>query len=140
MSPIQTNVIDDRLYVLRTRWERYVEEGFFELFIEFTVAVNSLAEHFSRLRLHGLVRISEGLENAALARLGNPAAHPIQSHEIAALQRQVDTLLGAVASSRLAARDRRDEVRNRDAAALDWIKPRSTGSSRARSGSWWRRR
>ena len=125
MSPIQTNVIDDRLYVLRTRWERYVEEGFFELFIEFTVAVNSLAEHFSRLRLHGLVRISEGLENAALARLGNPAAHPIQSHEIAALQRQVDTLLGAVASSRLAAPDRRDEVRNRDAAALDWIKPRS---------------
>ena len=62
MSSVQTNVIDDRLYVLRTRWERYVEEGLFELFIEFTVAVNSLAEHFSRMRLHGLVRICEGLE------------------------------------------------------------------------------
>ncbi|MFT3849433.1 MAG: diguanylate cyclase [Propionivibrio sp.] len=125
MSAMPSNVIDDRLYVLRTRWERYVEEGLFELFIEFTVAVNSLAEHFSRMRLHGLVRICEGLENAALARLGNPGAHPIQPHEIAALQRQVDTLLGAVASSRLAAPDRRDEARNRDAVALDWIKPRS---------------
>ena len=125
MSSVQTNVIDDRLYVLRTRWERYVEEGLFELFIEFTVAVNSLAEHFSRMRLHGLVRICEGLENAALARLGNPSVHPIEPHEVSALQRQVDTLLGAVASSRLAARDRRDEARNRDTAALDWIKPRS---------------
>ena len=125
MSSVQTNVIDDRLYVLRTRWERYVEEGLFELFIEFTVAVNSLAEHFSRMRLHGLVRICEGLENAALARLGNPSVHPIEPHEVSALQRQVDTLLGAVASSRLAAPERRDEARSRDAAALDWIKPRS---------------
>ena len=33
--------------------------------------------------------------------------------------------LGAVASSRLAAPERRDEARSRDAAALDWIKPRS---------------
>ena len=125
MSSLQTNVIDDRLYVLRTRWERYVEEGLFELFIEFTVAVNSLAEHFSRMRLHGLVRICEGLENAALARLGNPGVHPIEPHEVAVLQRQVDTLLGAVASSRLVAPDRRDEARNRDTATLDWIKPRS---------------
>lgn len=51
--------------------------------------------------------------------------HPIHEHEISALQRQVDTLLGAVASSRLAAPDRRDEARSRETAALDWIKPRS---------------
>ena len=125
MSPQQTNLIDDRLYVLRTRWERYVEVGAFELFIEFTVAVNSLAEQFSRMRLHGLVRICEGLENAALARLGNPAAHPIAPHEVSALQRQVDTLLGAVASSRLSAPDRRDEARSRDSTTLNWVKPRS---------------
>lgn len=125
MHPAQTNVIDDRLYVLRTRWERYVDEGLFELFIEFAVAVNSLAEHFSRMRLHGLVRICESLENTALARLGNPTAHPIHAHDISALQRQVDTLLGAVANSRLTTPNRRGEIRPWETHGLDWIKPRS---------------
>ena len=125
MCSQRTDMISDRLYVLRTRWERYVAEGTFDLFIEFTVAVNSLAEHFSRLRLHGLVRICEGLENAALTRLGNPYTHPIPDNEVMALQRQVDNLLGAVASSRLMAPERRAESRSQDAAVIDWIKPRS---------------
>ena len=46
MTPLPANSIEDRLYVLRTRWERYVAEGRFEQFIEFAVAVNSLAEYF----------------------------------------------------------------------------------------------
>ena len=125
MGSQRTDMISDRLYVLRTRWERYVAEGTFDLFIEFTVAVNSLAEHFSRMRLHGLVRICEGLENTALARLGNPNTHPIPANETMALQRQVDNLLGAVASSRLMAPERRAESRAQEAPVLDWIKPRS---------------
>ena len=76
MVKLSSTVINDRIYVLRTRWERYVAEGTFELFIEFTVAVNSLAENFSRMRMPGLVRICEGLENTALSRLGSPATHP----------------------------------------------------------------
>ncbi|WP_341648011.1 hypothetical protein [Thauera humireducens] len=71
--------VEDRLYVLRTRWEGYTADGSFEHFIEFAVAINSLAEHFNRLRLPGLVRLCEGLENAALAKLGDQSAHPCRS-------------------------------------------------------------
>src|SRR5664279_1351943 len=100
MSQLLPNSIEDRLYVLRTRWERYVGDGRFETFIEFAVAVNSLAEYFNRLRLPGLVRLCEGLENAALARLGDQSTHPLAQPDILSLQRQIDTLRGSVLSSR----------------------------------------
>ena len=44
MSIPSSDRIEDRLYILRTRWEQYAAEGGFEQFIEFAVAVNSLAE------------------------------------------------------------------------------------------------
>jgi diguanylate cyclase (GGDEF)-like protein len=124
MTTPTSNSIEDRLYILRTRWERYVEEGHFEQFIEFAVAVNSLAEYFNRLRLPGLVRLCEGLENAALAKLGDLSSHPIATQDILSLQRQIDALLGSVANSRSSSAERRT---NEPAAApdIDWIKPRS---------------
>jgi len=125
MPLLSSNVIHDRIYVLRTRWERYVSDGSFELFIEFTVAVNSLAEHFNRMRLPGLVRICEGLENSALSRLGATESHPIDAQAIAELQRQMDVLLGAVASMRLPVAERRIEERPVETPDVDWIKPRS---------------
>ena len=126
MEPLpQNNIISDRIYVLRTRWENYVAVGSFEQFIEFTVAVNSLAEHFNRMRLPGLVRICEGLENSALSRLGTEASHPIDPQDKAALQRQLDTLLGAVASARPTAPERRVEERTQATQNVEWIKPRS---------------
>jgi len=125
MPLLPTNVINDRIYVLRTRWERYVSDGTFELFIEFTVAVNSLAEHFNRMRLPGLVRICEGLENTALSRLGTTESHPIGKQAIAELQRQMDALLGAVSSLRLPVAVRRVEERPTETPDVDWIKPRS---------------
>ncbi len=118
-----TNVINDRIYVLRTRWERYVADGSFEHFIEFTVAANSLAEHFNRMRLPGLVRICEGLENSALAHIGKPEAHPIDPQSITAIQRQVDTLLGAVATTQLPLTKRRTEEPAAETVSTDWIKP-----------------
>ncbi len=118
-------MINDRLYVLRSRWDNYVHAGSFDHFIEFTVAVNSLAEHFNRVRLPGLVRLCEGLENTALSRLGTPETHPIAAHEIAALQRQVDALLAAVAGSRPIAHERRADEDSPTLSASDWIKPRS---------------
>ena len=119
-------MINDRIYVLRTRWENYVANGLFEQFIEFTVAANSLAEHFSRIRLPGLVRLCEGLENAALTRLGSAATHPIPAQDIASIQRQLDALLSAVASSRLTPPERRaEEQMSLDIPDVDWIKPRS---------------
>jgi diguanylate cyclase (GGDEF)-like protein len=114
--------------MLRTRWEFYVAEGRFEQFIEFAVAVNSLAEHLNRMRLPGLVRVCEGLENAALARLGQDDTHPLSEQDIAALQRQLDTLMGAVASAKPHVPDRERRVEGAVAAGapeVDWIKPRA---------------
>ena len=39
MTESPPSAIDDRLYVLRTRWEFYVAEGRFEQFIEFAVNI-----------------------------------------------------------------------------------------------------
>ncbi|MGE5622587.1 MAG: diguanylate cyclase domain-containing protein [Bacillota bacterium] len=126
MTQPSPSATEDRLYVLRTRWQRYVAEGQFEQFIEFAVAVNSLAEYFNRLRLPGLVRLCEGLENAALAKLGNQHTHPIAQQDILSLQRQIDTLIGSVATSRAPGADRRgQEPAATPTADIDWIKPRS---------------
>lgn len=129
MTDSPPNAIDDRLYVLRTRWEFYVAEGRFEQFIEFAVAVNSLAEHLNRMRLPGLVRVCEGLENAALARLGQEDTHPLNEQDISALQRQLDTLMGAVASAKphVPDRERRSDglAGTTGTPEADWIKPRA---------------
>ncbi len=124
MASSRPNVIDDRIHVLRTRWDNYVNAGSFDHFIEFTVTVNSLAEHFNRMRLPGLVRMCEGLENLALARLGTQASHPMPNREIALLQRQVETLLAAVRTSRLVAPERRNDEPTETTGSLEWIKPR----------------
>lgn len=125
MNSLALNSIEDRLYVLRTRWDSYVAEGRFEQFIEFAVAINSLAEYFNRLRLSGMVRLCEGLENAALAKLGDVSTHPIAEQDILSLQRQIDTLLGAVATVRSPGPERRASDPAIVAPDVDWIKPRS---------------
>lgn len=124
MTTPSSNALDDRLYVLRSRWEQYTQNGQFELFVEFAVAVNSLAEHFNRLKLPGMVRLCEGLENVVMTHLGDPDAHPIPQQDIVALQRQLDTLLAAVKASRTPAPERRTESRGGNASEPDWIKPR----------------
>lgn len=125
MSVSPPTTVDDRLGVLRNRWENYVANGLFEQFIEFAVAVNSLAEYFNRLRLPGLVRLCEGIENAALQLLGDSTTHPITPHDVNALQRQIDTLMGSVATSRAPATERRHPESSACQAEIDWIKPRS---------------
>lgn len=125
MSSLPPSSVEDRLHALRRRWDRYVEDGRFEQFIEFAVAINSLAEHFSRIRLPGLVRLCEGLENAALARLGDQSSHPLPQQDIASLQRQLDTLLGSVNTSRTpvpACWAKPDAPARKE---IDWVKPRS---------------
>ena len=128
MTAVLPHSIDDRLHVLTTRWAYYLAEGRFDQFIEFTVAVNSLAEHLNRLRLPGLVRVCEGLENAALACLGQEDSHPLNEQDTISLQRQLDTLVGAVASARPHVPDRERRVEAPAATGAhdaDWIKPRA---------------
>lgn len=123
--PVTSTAIDDRIYVLRTRWENYLAAGTFEHFIEFTVAANSLAEYFSRLRLPGLVRLCEALENAALTRLGDQNTHPIEARNSQELQTLVDSLLAAVNASRAPVAKRRTDENSSESNEADWIKPRS---------------
>lgn len=128
MTALPLNSIEDRIHVLRTRWEFYVAEGRFEQFIEFAVAVNSFAEYLNRIRLPGLMRICQGLESIALARLGDEKSHPLGEQDISALQRQIDTLRGAVASAKphVPESERRaDDHASAALADIDWIKPRS---------------
>jgi diguanylate cyclase (GGDEF)-like protein len=124
MASSNTSVIEERVHLLHTRWSNYISGGSFDQFIEFAVTVNSLAEHFSRMRLPGLVRLCEGLENLALARLGSQASHPLPPQDIALLQRQVSTLLGTVATSRGAPPERRIEEYRDEPRPVEWIKPR----------------
>ncbi len=123
MSTARPSIIDERIEVLRSRWEIYTNLSSFDNFIEFAISVNSLAEHLNRMRLPGLVRICESLETFVLARVGRPASHPLPEQEIALLQQQVGMLLSTVASSRLSSLERRTEepeyVRS-----IEWIKPR----------------
>ncbi|WP_230976246.1 GGDEF domain-containing response regulator [Pseudothauera nasutitermitis] len=115
---------DDRLHALRERWEQYVAGGQLEQFVEFAVALNSLVEHFARLRLPGLTRLCEGLENAVLPHIGDPSAHPLGPQAVASLQRQLDALFGSVSTSRngsVPVRRQTEGVPVRDG---EWVKPR----------------
>ncbi|MEZ0316614.1 MAG: GGDEF domain-containing protein [Methylophilaceae bacterium] len=120
------STIEDRLSLLLQRWDSYAKPahnaGQIEQFVEFTIAVNSLTEHFNILRLPGLMRLCEGLENAALDKLDD--VHPIAQQDIEILQRQIDALTGSVATLRPSAPDKRTK---KAAAVADnqWIKPRS---------------
>ena len=125
MTESTVSRLDERLEALTTRWKEYVAEGHFEQFVEFSVALNSLAEQLGRLRLPGLLRISQGLENAALARFGDPTSHPLPPQETAALQRQVEALMGAIASSRQPIGERRHDESGSLVPDPEWVRPRS---------------
>lgn len=118
--------LDDHLGALRQQWAEYRSDGGFEAFVEFTLELNGLAEYLARLRLPGLVRQCEELENAALALFGDPDTHPIAEQSIKALNRQIEGLLGSIATAR-----RPDiefpptGVGSTGGRSVEWIKPRS---------------
>jgi diguanylate cyclase (GGDEF)-like protein len=116
---------EERLATLRARWQDYRDGGGFEQFVEFTLALNSLAERLSRLRLPGLVRQCEGLENAALAMFGAPETHPAASQTIQALDRQIESLLGAIAAARRSSEPVQRSGDAAEARPIEWIKPRT---------------
>jgi diguanylate cyclase (GGDEF)-like protein len=129
--------IDEQMDTLRSRWQDYRDEGAFEQFVEFTLALNSLAERMARLRLPGLVRQCEGLENAALALFGNTDTHPVATQTIVALDRQLASLLGAIASARRI--DREPDQRTHDTPEplpAEWIKPRTIWMFSAPTAAW----
>jgi diguanylate cyclase (GGDEF)-like protein len=117
------NSMEERLQIVKAHWGKYTAGGEFEQFVEFALAINSLTAYFNRMHLAGLVRLSEGLENLALSNMGDQSTHPLEKQDIACLQRQLDTLMGSVETSRMPNQERRAEPVS---PILDgWIKPRS---------------
>lgn len=125
MGKLSQTTLEERLQALRGRWESYAKEGRFEQFVEFTVAVNSLAEYFNRSRLPGLMRLCEGLENSAIAKLGDPGTHPITKQEMLSIQHQIDALSGSVSTSNPPAKDRRTRQPQKSSVDKFLVKPRA---------------
>ncbi len=124
-SPQSSHALDERLAALVARWQAYRELGGFEQFVEFSVALNSLSEQLGRLRLPGLLRIAQGLENAALARFGDQESHPLAETDQLALDRQVQTLAGAIASAWQPVGERRAEEGRVVSSDPEWVRPRA---------------
>lgn len=122
-----SDLIGAQVSAVQNRWLSYKTLGDFDHFVEFTLALNSLAELLSRLRLPGLVRQCEALEGAALALFGDPSTHPMGRQSTDALQRQIEPLLGAIVTARRqeAVQERRLTESQIAAGAPEWIKPRS---------------
>lgn len=126
--PSAQRSLDACLQSLQQRWREYRGRGAFEQFVEFTLALNSVTEQLNRLKLPGLLRLCEGLENAALALFGDASSHPIGQQDTVALERQIDTLIHSVASAHAHAPVADQERRQQAAPALpngEWTRPRT---------------
>lgn len=130
--------LDDLLTALRISWRDYGEDdNGFEHFVEFTLTLNSLAGHLARLRLPGLVRQCEGLETAALALFGDPQNHPISAQSREALNRQIETLLGSIATARHSETDVEQRLaRQMEQEGVEWIKQRTVWMMVAPHNDW----
>ncbi len=118
--------IDVRLNSLRDRWQDYWDEGTFEHFVEFILALNSVTEYINRLKLPGLLRQCEALESSALALFGDESTHPIEAKDMALLERHLDGIFSAVETAQrptVSDTDRRHHYIPQGEA--EWTKPRA---------------
>ena len=123
--PLPTNdALDERLQNLKARWHDYCQHGDFEQFVEFAVAVSSLAEQFNRLKLPGMVRLCQGLENVVLAHLDGRHDVLMSEQDRSALARQLNTLFAAVQGARTPVSERRHPAKPSASGDTNWVKPR----------------
>jgi diguanylate cyclase (GGDEF)-like protein len=118
------------LQSLQARWLEYRRLGKFDQFVEFTLALDSLTERLDRLKLPGLLRQCEGLENAVLALFGDDSTHPISPQDAAALARQVETVLHSIEAAQLPRPEAEHEEHRHYPTPLqqpgaDWARPRA---------------
>lgn len=131
---VAVHSLDDHLAALHCRWEDYRGSGGFDQFIEFTLALNSLAERLACLRLPGLVRQCEALESTALGLFGDADTHPIVEKSMLAMGRQIDGLLGAIACARRP--NIKADVEAPHARDIEWIKSRSVWMIAPANSRW----
>ncbi len=72
---------------------QYRARGDFDLFVEFVVLLNGLAEQLHRRHLPGLVRQCQELENAALTLFVEPEMHPVPLDQALAIERKLSPIL-----------------------------------------------
>ncbi|MCB1887862.1 MAG: diguanylate cyclase [Rhodocyclaceae bacterium] len=120
-------VLDDHLTSLDLSWRGYRERGGFDDFVEFTLAINCVAEHLANLKLPGLLRQCQGLESAAISLFGGRDSHPVATERLHALQRQIDTLLRSIDLARPPERTQRQAQSGRRPHRADeeWTRPHS---------------
>lgn len=128
--------LDFWLDSLRMRWDGYLVRGTHEDFADVAVALNGLTEFVSRLRLPGLARQCVALEADFLARLSqNSADHPLDKDTARALNRQVESLLGAIALAMK--QNSSSNFREYDPTqTVEWVKPRSIWMVAPKNSKW----
>ncbi len=123
--PPDPRLLEHSLQALQTRWHDYRASGGFEQFVEFTLALNNLTEQLNRLKLPGLLRQCQGLENGALALFGDPSRHPVREQDAAVLAQQVDSLVRSIIAAQPEGAERERRGHSDSAAPLpEWTKPR----------------
>jgi len=128
--------LDFWLDALHIRWDGYLVRGTHEDFSDFAIALNGLTEHINRLRLPGLARLCAGLEADVLQHLTPRVEdHPLGKETARALNRQVDSLLGAIALARKqdpAAKS----IEYNPTRTVEWVKPRSIWMVAPKNSKW----
>ena len=124
-SPQSSHALDERLAALVARWQTYRQLGGFEQFVEFSVALNSLSEQLGRLRLPGLLRIAQGWRMRRWRGSVIRKATRWRETDQLALDRQVQTLAGAIASARQPVGERRAEEGRVVSSDPEWVRPRA---------------
>lgn len=128
--------LDYWLDALRKQWDVYRANGTREDFTEFTGTLGALSEHIREMRIPGLERLCASVETDILARpLNRGEDHPLKPEAAREIDRQVDTLLGAIAMTirqdAEAQPDDFDPTRTND-----WIKPRAVWMVVPKGSPW----
>lgn len=133
---MKVKTLDFWLDSLRIRWDAYLVRGTLEDFADFAGALNGLTEHINRLRLPGLARQCTGLEAEVLEHLKpGPENHPLAKETARALNRQVESLLDAIALARK--QDASTKTTEYDPTrTVEWVKPRSIWMVAPKNSKW----
>lgn len=120
-----TNSLADYTEALKDCWQNYRTQAGTDQFVEFTLALNNIAEQCNERKLPGLTRLCEGLQHHVLALSAGPIEHPLTPRDMSALTRQVETILSSAQASRFPeTEERRTVAPPVDAGPSDATKPR----------------
>ncbi|MGV3742330.1 MAG: diguanylate cyclase [Burkholderiaceae bacterium] len=111
---------------VQERWSECLNNPDTNHFIEFALALNSATEQCKERKLPGLSRLCEGLQNEVMSLSDNSANFPLNPTIVAALTRQVETILSSVETSRkVEVQERRTLSTMVDVERFDATRPRT---------------